>query len=77
MGRAGVDAGDVSVPWVGAAGSGEASAAPPPQLLPRVSSTEIREALAAGDVAAVSALVPSSVLAHILARGLYGAPVEP
>jgi nicotinate-nucleotide adenylyltransferase len=43
----------------------------PPALLPRVSSTEIREALAAGDVDAVRALVPAKVLDHIVARGLY------
>jgi nicotinate-nucleotide adenylyltransferase len=42
-----------------------------PVLLPRVSSTEIRDALAAGDVDAVRALMPAKVLGHILTTGLY------
>jgi nicotinate-nucleotide adenylyltransferase len=46
--------------------------APPEVLIPRVSSTEIREALAAGDVDAIRPLVPAIVLDHIVARGLYG-----
>lgn len=62
MGRAGVDAARVDVPWVGR---------PEDAILPRVSSTEIRAAIAAGDADEVRALVPASVLDHIEARGLY------
>jgi nicotinate-nucleotide adenylyltransferase len=62
MGRAGVEAPPVNVTWVGT---------PEDAVLPRVSSSEIREALAAGDVDAVRALVPASVLDHIARRGLY------
>jgi nicotinate-nucleotide adenylyltransferase len=41
----------------------------PPPVLPEVSSTSVREALARGDD--VSALVPRGVLEHVRARGLY------
>lgn len=44
----------------------------PEPVLPSISSTEVREALAAGNLDAVSALVPASVLRHVLERGLYG-----
>jgi nicotinate-nucleotide adenylyltransferase len=57
LARAGIDAAD--------------PACAPPALLPRVSSTEIRDALAAGDVDAVRALVPAKVIDHIVRRGLY------
>jgi nicotinate-nucleotide adenylyltransferase len=70
LGRAGADAQGAAVTWVGA---GDDPYAAPPALLPRVSSTEIRDALAAGDVASVRALVPAGVLEHIMARGLYRA----
>ncbi len=69
MGRAGVDArsmdvADVAdVPWVGARGA--------PPVLPHVSSSSIRVALADGDVEAVRGLVPASVLDLIEAKGLY------
>jgi nicotinate-nucleotide adenylyltransferase len=43
------------------------------EVLPRVSSTEVREALAAGDRASIAPLVPRAVLDHIEARGLYRA----
>ncbi len=56
-----------AVTWVGAKG-GE----PPEPVLPRVSSTEIRDALAAGDVDAVRGLVPADVLKYIVSQGLYG-----
>ncbi len=48
----------------------ERSDAPEP-MLPRVSSTEIRTALGKGDLDALRALVPSRVLDHIAAAGLY------
>lgn len=41
------------------------------QMLPRVSSSEIRAALAAGDVGSVRALMPAAVLDHIADKGLY------
>jgi nicotinate-nucleotide adenylyltransferase len=47
-----------------------------PEVLPRVSSTEIRAAFTAGDVDAVRGLVPAAVLDLILARGLYRAKKE-
>jgi nicotinate-nucleotide adenylyltransferase len=75
LGRAGVDVSDPSVTWVGVADADDAKGAPtdaPPSLLPRVSSTEIRDALAAGDVRSVRPLLPTKVLEHILAHGLYG-----
>jgi nicotinate-nucleotide adenylyltransferase len=89
LGRAGVDVSAAergSFAWVGGAGAGSdamtegvsgLSVAAPPLMLPRVSSTEIRDALAAGDVAWVRGLVPTSVLKHIVARGLYGTQPAP
>ena len=62
MGRAGAAASSVDVTWVGGKDA---------QMLPKVSSTEIRAALAAGDLDALRALVPAAVLDHIQARGLY------
>jgi nicotinate-nucleotide adenylyltransferase len=47
-----------------------AEGAPEP-ILPRVSSTEVRDAIARGDVAAVEKLVPRDVLAHVSRHGLY------
>ncbi len=41
------------------------------EVLPRVSSSEVREALAAGESARVAPLVPRAVMGHIVARGLY------
>jgi nicotinate-nucleotide adenylyltransferase len=67
MGSAPIQAREADIAWVGAAGEG----APDP-VLPRVSSTEIRDALMAGDIEAVRGLVPAPVLDHIVARGLYG-----
>jgi nicotinate-nucleotide adenylyltransferase len=67
LGRRGIEAPDADVTWVGAAGD-----EPPAPILPHVSSTEIRAALAAGDVAAVRGLVPATVIDHIVAKGLYG-----
>lgn len=46
------------------------SSAPEP-VLPRVSSSEVREALGRGDVEAVKALLPTKVLAYIEEHGLY------
>ena len=41
------------------------------ELLPRVSSTEVREALSRGALETVAPLVPRAVLEHVAARGLY------
>jgi nicotinate-nucleotide adenylyltransferase len=71
LGRRGVQPSDVPVTWVGGVG-GAVAEEPPAPVLPRVSSTEIRAALAAGDVDALRGLVPASVIDHIVARGLYG-----
>ncbi len=68
LGRRGVEAREADVTWVGAAASDE----PPAPVLPRVSSTQIRDALGAGDVDAVRGLVPAAVIDHIVAGGLYG-----
>jgi len=43
----------------------------PPPLLPDISSTEVRTALAAGNYAAIETLVPREVLAYIQSAGLY------
>jgi nicotinate-nucleotide adenylyltransferase len=43
----------------------------PPPILPRVSSTEIRAALAVGDLDAVQDRVPAAVLAYVEAHRLY------
>jgi len=67
MGRAGAPpAAAAAVDWVGGKDL-------PPELpmLPQVSSTEIRAALAEGRLDAVRGLVPASVLEHILAARLY------
>jgi nicotinate-nucleotide adenylyltransferase len=45
-----------------------------PSLLPDVSSTRVRAAIGRGNWAEAAKLVPRNVLAHIRARGLYGAP---
>jgi hypothetical protein len=45
-----------------------------PMLLPEVSSTQVREAIARGAWQEVEGRVPRAVLAHVRARGLYGAP---
>jgi nicotinate-nucleotide adenylyltransferase len=67
LSRNGIQAPEADVTWVG--GTGDEV---PDPVLPRVSSTEIRDALLAGDVDAVRGLVPAAVLDHIVARGLYG-----
>jgi nicotinate-nucleotide adenylyltransferase len=51
----------------------EAPGAGPP-LLPEVSSTRVRAAIARGAWAEVAGVLPPAVLAHVRARGLYGAP---
>jgi nicotinate-nucleotide adenylyltransferase len=43
----------------------------PEAILPRASSTDVREALAVGDTERVQKLVPRSVLSFIAERGLY------
>lgn len=42
-----------------------------PRVLPEVSSSEIREAIARGDVEGANALVPRRVADYVRARGLY------
>lgn len=66
MGRSGAAASSVDVTFVGGASGKDV------RVLPRVSSTEIRAALAAGDLDALRPLLPAAVLDHIQARGLYG-----
>lgn len=51
----------------------DAPAAGPP-LLPEVSSTGVRAAIARGAWTEAAKLVPRSVLAHVRAQGLYDAP---
>jgi nicotinate-nucleotide adenylyltransferase len=46
----------------------------PAALLPEVSSTQVRDAIARREWTDVEKLVPRAVLAHIRARGLYAAP---
>ena len=48
----------------------EAEGAPAP-LLPEISSTEVRDKIARGDVASLDQLVPRAVLEHIQSRRLY------
>jgi nicotinate-nucleotide adenylyltransferase len=48
----------------------------PLPVLPQVSSTEIREAIAGGQIDAVRERVPAAVLEYIEERGLYGARKE-
>ncbi|WP_248913744.1 nicotinate-nicotinamide nucleotide adenylyltransferase [Polyangium aurulentum] len=43
----------------------------PEAILPRASSTEVREAIGSGDLERVGRLVPSKVLAYAAERGLY------
>lgn len=62
LGRSGFDTASPDVTWVGREGV---------EMLPRVSSSEIRSAIAARNVDAVRALVPARVLDHIQAKGLY------
>jgi nicotinate-nucleotide adenylyltransferase len=45
-----------------------------PALLPEVSSTQVRDAIARGAWDEVEKRVPRAVLAHVRAKGLYGAP---
>jgi nicotinate-nucleotide adenylyltransferase len=45
-----------------------------PALLPEVSSTQVRAAVARGAWTDIEKLVPRAVLAHVRARGLYGTP---
>ena len=61
LGRVGVTPGTSAGDWT----------APAP-LLPGVSSTEVREALAAGDLEGARWRLPRAVLGYILDRGLYG-----
>jgi len=61
----------------GFATPGDGSVAAPPLdvaeiSLPRVSSTEVREALAARDLEAVRWRLPTAVVDYIVERGLYG-----
>jgi nicotinate-nucleotide adenylyltransferase len=51
----------------------DATTAPPP-LLPAVSSTDVRAAMARGAWAELAGLVPRAVLDHVRAKRLYDAP---
>lgn len=51
--------------------AGVAAPEAPRAVLPEVSSTEIREAIRAGNAAHMASLLPRGVLAYIEARGLY------
>jgi nicotinate-nucleotide adenylyltransferase len=68
--RAGAASTDAHVAWVGHDDDAAPGERPPP-LLPRVSSTAIRDAIAAGQVALARPLLPAGVLEHIVARRLY------
>lgn len=54
---------------LGRAGIHAASA--PEAVLPRISSTEIREAIAAGDIEAVRPRVPSVVIDYVVRNGIF------
>ncbi len=58
---------------------GRAGAIPMPSFpaLPRVSSTEIRASVAAGEIEAVRDKMPATVLDYIVQHGLYRRPDEP
>lgn len=62
LGRSGFDIASPDVTWVGREGA---------EMLPRVSSSEIRSALARHDVESIRALVPARVLDHIAQKELY------
>jgi nicotinate-nucleotide adenylyltransferase len=70
LGRAGVGPGDRAEGV--AHHGGEESAGP--ALLPAVSSTQVRAAIARGAWTELEKLVPRAVLAHVRARGLYATP---
>jgi len=70
LARAGVDAPDAGV--VARAGVDVPDAGPP--LLPHVSSTQVRDAIARGAYDEVKHLVPRDVLVYVREHGLYGAP---
>jgi nicotinate-nucleotide adenylyltransferase len=57
---------------LGRAGVADPSATP--ALLPEVSSTQVRSAIARGAWSDVEKIVPRAVVAHARARGLYAAP---
>jgi nicotinate-nucleotide adenylyltransferase len=59
---------------LGRAGPDRANPSGVPSLLPEVSSTRVREAIANGSWGEVERVVPRSVLAYVRARGLYAAP---
>jgi nicotinate-nucleotide adenylyltransferase len=54
--------------------AGVAASGAGPQLLPEVSSTQVREAIARGAWSELRGLVPRQVLAHARERGLYASP---
>jgi nicotinate-nucleotide adenylyltransferase len=54
--------------------SGVISDEAPLPVLPQVSSTEVRDAIATGDLDAVRARVPAAVLSYIVEHGLYMRP---
>ena len=67
LGRAGLpaDRAQVGAPYPGA------PARTPEPLLPRISSTEVRDAIGRGDLEGIRPLLPARVLAYIEEHGLY------
>ena len=57
-----------------ALGGAQNNAGVGPALLPEVSSTQVRAAVARGAWSDLEKLVPRAVLAHVRSRGLYGTP---
>ena len=72
LGRAGVAA--IGGAQNSAIGGAQNSAGAGPALLPEVSSTQVRAAVARGAWSELEKLVPRAVLAHVRSRGLYGTP---
>ncbi len=70
----GFDAIERLAPPLVLARAGVAAGGPGPALLPDVSSTRVRDAIARGAWDEVDPLVPRAVIRHIRARGLYGRP---
>jgi nicotinate-nucleotide adenylyltransferase len=74
LGRAGVAAQNGTGSAQDGAGAPGVAAGVGPALLPEVSSTQVRAAVARGAWSDLEKLVPRAVLAHVRARGLYGTP---
>jgi len=70
----GFDAIAMLAPPIVFARAGTGATAPSGPLLPEVSSTRIRFAIARGEWTEVEKLVPRKVLAYVRSKGLYGTP---